>query len=92
MQAGKIVETATVKELFSSPQHAYTRKLIAASPTSHSTLEDLTLEQETTSSVAAVPANSPQKSHDNESPLLEVIDLVKEFPKHGALSLSEKEL
>ena len=32
MQAGKIVETATVAELFSNPKHAYTRALLDAVP------------------------------------------------------------
>ncbi|MDB5048445.1 MAG: ATPase component of various ABC-type transport system, containing duplicated ATPase [Fibrobacteres bacterium] len=32
MQAGKIVETATVKELFANPKHAYTRALLDAVP------------------------------------------------------------
>ncbi len=32
MQQGKIVEKNTVKELFASPQHAYTKKLLNAAP------------------------------------------------------------
>ena len=33
MQQGEIVEEAAVKELFGSPQHAYTRRLLASAPT-----------------------------------------------------------
>jgi microcin C transport system ATP-binding protein len=32
MQAGKIVETGTVREVFSSPKHPYTKMLLAATP------------------------------------------------------------
>ena len=32
MQAGRVVEQATVKELFEQPQHAYTRHLLASEP------------------------------------------------------------
>ncbi len=33
MQQGAIVEEASVRELFGSPQHAYTRRLLASAPT-----------------------------------------------------------
>jgi peptide/nickel transport system ATP-binding protein len=33
MQHGRIVEIATTQELFTNPQHAYTRKLLASAPT-----------------------------------------------------------
>ena len=36
MQKGKIVEIASCAQLFSNPQHAYTRSLLAAVPTMHS--------------------------------------------------------
>lgn len=36
MRRGKIVEMATCAQLFSSPQHPYTRALLAAVPTMHS--------------------------------------------------------
>ncbi len=36
MRRGKIVETAPCAQLFSNPQHPYTRSLLAAVPTMHS--------------------------------------------------------
>ncbi|HET9087993.1 MAG TPA: ABC transporter ATP-binding protein [Acidobacteriaceae bacterium] len=36
MRRGKIVESAPTKQIFSNPQHAYTRSLLAAVPTMHS--------------------------------------------------------
>ena len=38
MQQGKIVETGLTETLFKNPQHAYTRKLLAALPSMHSCL------------------------------------------------------
>ena len=34
LDAGEVVETGTVEQIFSAPQHAYTQKLIASLPTS----------------------------------------------------------
>ncbi len=41
MEQGKVVEEAQPLSLFSAPQHAYTRRLVAASPTATSTIADL---------------------------------------------------
>jgi peptide/nickel transport system ATP-binding protein len=41
MQEGKVVEQAPTAELFGNPQHPYTRRLVAASPTFESTVHDL---------------------------------------------------
>lgn len=40
MTKGKIVETGTVEEVFNSPQHAYTRHLLAAEPKGEPPLSD----------------------------------------------------
>ena len=85
MQKGKVVEAAPVRELFTNPTHPYTKKLIAASPGPTSSLSDLT-------AVAgepqgARPALSPSVEHkrtpraDGAHPLMEVVDLVKKFPR-----------
>ena len=41
MEQGKVVEEAQPLSLFSAPQHAYTKRLVAASPTATSTIADL---------------------------------------------------
>ncbi|KPH81712.1 nickel ABC transporter ATP-binding protein NikE [Bosea vaviloviae] len=41
MEQGQVVEEAQPLSLFSAPQHAYTRRLVAASPTATSTIADL---------------------------------------------------
>jgi peptide/nickel transport system ATP-binding protein len=46
MEQGLVVETAAPADLFSRPQHAYTRRLVAASPTPTSTVESLSPEGE----------------------------------------------
>jgi peptide/nickel transport system ATP-binding protein len=33
MQHGRLVETAATRDLFRSPQHPYTRRLLASAPT-----------------------------------------------------------
>jgi len=83
MKKGKIVEAATVNDLFSNPQHPYTQKLIAASPGPNSCLEDLNAipdEMVDVENVVRMPASPKPKTFPNDK-LLEVIDLVKVFPK-----------
>lgn len=84
MQQGQVVEQADVKTLFTQAQHPYTRKLIAASPGPRSTLAALTATED--ESVAQKPAsrNRADVSVQEADCLLEVVDLVKEFPLKGA--------
>jgi peptide/nickel transport system ATP-binding protein len=42
MEKGKVVEKGSVETLFKAPEHDYTKKLIAATPTAQSELDDLT--------------------------------------------------
>ncbi len=41
MEQGKVVEAAAPRQLFSAPEHPYTKRLVAASPTATSTIADL---------------------------------------------------
>ena len=84
MQKGEVVESAPVEQLFSRPQHSYTKKLIAASPGPESELSDLTAVPDEMSggniepSITTLPiAATKQAATPN---LLEVFNLVKEFP------------
>ncbi len=56
MHRGKLVECAPAMELFRSPQHAYTRKLLASAPTIHS---DRTKPLARPSDLAEPPTGAP---------------------------------
>ena len=45
MEQGKIVEEAEPRPLFDAPQHPYTKRLVAASPTATSTIADLAVHE-----------------------------------------------
>jgi peptide/nickel transport system ATP-binding protein len=84
MQQGRVVEGADVKTLFTRPTHDYTRKLIAASPGPYSELYDLTAvtgdADDSTSPPEVSSGLGQQATTTDQHALLEVIDLVKEYP------------
>jgi peptide/nickel transport system ATP-binding protein len=82
MEKGRVVETAASSTIFKDPQHAYTRKLMRATPRLGVSLRDLLPED---APVAAAPALDPaEEKLDDKSPLLVVSNLVKEYPRQGA--------
>ncbi len=92
MQRGRVVETAPVRGLFTQPKHPYTKKLIAASPGPHSVLADLTAVAGEAEVVPLAPEARPEMPMKTVArpapppsarPLMEVIDLVKEFPRRS---------
>jgi peptide/nickel transport system ATP-binding protein len=86
MEKGKVVETALSADIFKKPEHAYTRKLMRATPRPGITLRDLLPEGESRPKAEAVPAQAkaPATKVDGvETPLLVVEKLVKEYPRQG---------
>ena len=79
MRDGKVVEAASTAELFKSPEDAYTRKLMRATPRESANVRDL-LPEDDPRAKAPVPdaASEPE-------PLLEVRDLIKTYPLKRAL-------
>ena len=86
MEKGRVVETAPSEVIFKAPEHAYTRKLMRATPRPGVSLRDLLPEGEEESAPrsgseveAKVAADKPKGT-----PLLVVEKLVKEYPRQGA--------
>src|SRR3954471_14685587 len=83
MERGRIVEEASPRTLFGAPQHAYTRRLVAASPTATSGIADLVTEEER-EGYAAVVSRPRQEPVHGTPPLLEVRKLAKRFDDGAA--------
>ena len=75
MEKGCVVETAASKTIFTAPSHAYTRKLMRATPRPGITLRDLLPEDD----MPPVPS-TPVAADET---LLSVDNLVKEYPRQG---------
>jgi peptide/nickel transport system ATP-binding protein len=76
MEQGRLVEQADPLTLFHSPQHRYTKRLVAASPTATSRVEDLVSEGE---AMRPVEVKRMQPPLAGTPPLLDVQRLVKRF-------------
>jgi peptide/nickel transport system ATP-binding protein len=96
MEKGRVVETAAAAEIFRHPQHAYTRKLMKATPRVGSRLCDLLPDEPAVSghpySEQARRAVSKEGSlgEIGSAPLLVVDNLVKEYPRPAAGSFLAK--
>ncbi len=79
MEKGKVVEAAPSRDIFKSPQHAYTRKLMRSTPRIGVDLRDLLPEDmpPPAAQVASIDAAT------DKAPLLVVSNLVKEYPRQG---------
>ncbi len=82
MEKGKVIETAAAAEIFRAPSHAYTRKLMRATPRPGATLRGL-LPEDTAArdDACTTAAHTPNVSSE---PLLVVDGLVKEYARKGA--------
>jgi peptide/nickel transport system ATP-binding protein len=100
MEKGRVVETAPSANIFSRPEHPYTRKLMRATPRLGVSLRDLLPEEEAAAVLAGLdPAIHPASQESSSKavdprvkpggdglgkPLLLVEKLVKEYPRQGA--------
>ena len=83
MEQGRMVEEAEPETLFCAPQHPYTRRLVAASPTVTSRVEDIVSDDD------HWPASESAKAPDlpvaaGTPPLLEVLNIVKHYDQGAA--------
>lgn len=78
MEKGAVVESANVADMFSKPNHPYTRKLIRATPRVNSNIRDL-LPADSATRQQEKP-RTPITPPKNDRPLLYVNALIKDFP------------
>jgi peptide/nickel transport system ATP-binding protein len=90
MEKGRVVETALSADIFAKPEHAYTKKLMRATPRVGVSLRDL-LPEEEAAKLPIAPVNAPTPSvGDGAKPLLLIEKLVKEYPRQGATAVLTK--
>src|SRR5271167_4900574 len=77
MEKGKVVETAPSRQIFAAPEHAYTKKLMKATPRLGIGLRDLLPPDADHTPIPAHPAV------ESGAPLLTVKDLVKEYKRNA---------
>src|ERR1700710_1815837 len=87
MEKGRVVETALSADIFAKPEHAYTKKLMRATPRIGVSLRDL-LPEEEAAAMRTPTANTSQG--DSAKPLLVVEKLVREYPRQGATAVLTK--
>jgi peptide/nickel transport system ATP-binding protein len=86
MEKGRVVETAKSADIFANPEHAYTKKLMHATPRLGVSLRDLLPEEQ--AAALATPVAAPVDGA--VKPLLLVEKLVKEYPRQGATAVVGK--
>ncbi|UPJ59116.1 ABC transporter ATP-binding protein [Bradyrhizobium sp. 192] len=78
MEKGRVVETAKAADIFASPQHPYTKKLMRATPRLGVSLRDLLPEEEGAAQPSAVMAGpDPAIHHTLQNPSLSMDPRVK---------------
>jgi peptide/nickel transport system ATP-binding protein len=81
MEQGRLVEEADPLTLFHSPQHPYTRRLVAASPTATSRVEDLVPDADV---LPKIDLNELPPPPNGTPPLLDVQRIAKRFDDGAA--------
>jgi ABC-type glutathione transport system ATPase component len=80
MEQGRLVEEAAPRTLFRNPRHVYTKRLVAASPTATSRIEDLVTDEEKSRYLAMLAACKPRPAPPPGTPLLlDVQSLAKRY-------------
>ena len=80
MEQGRLVEEAAPQALFCNPRHVYTKRLVAASPTATSRIEDLVTDEEKSQYLAMLAAYKPRPAPPPGTPLLlDVKGLAKRY-------------
>src|ERR1700742_3801883 len=85
MEKGRVVEPAASRAIFTAPAHAYTRKLMRATPRPGVSLREL-LSDDDAAATSAPGSSTESAARSNgkaETPLLVVEKLVKEYPRKG---------
>jgi peptide/nickel transport system ATP-binding protein len=89
MEQGRLVEEAAPQTLFHHPQHAYTKRLVAASPTATSRIEDLVTAEERSRYFTVLAAFKPRPVPPPGAPLLlDVKNLAKRYDQ-GAPAVAD---
>jgi len=82
MEQGRLVEEAAPQTLFRNPRHVYTKRLVAASPTATSRIEDLVTDEERSQYLAMLAACKPRPAPAPGTPLLlDVQNLAKRYDR-----------
>jgi peptide/nickel transport system ATP-binding protein len=89
MEQGRLVEEAAPQALFRNPRHVYTKRLVAASPTATSRIEDLVTDEEKSQYLAMLAACKPRPASPPGTPLLlDVKSLAKRYD-HGSPAVTD---
>jgi peptide/nickel transport system ATP-binding protein len=84
MEKGRVVETALSADIFTNPKHAYTKKLMQATPRLGVSLRDLLPAEERAAMPVQQPIADSLIANTAAKPLLVVENLVKEYARQGA--------
>jgi peptide/nickel transport system ATP-binding protein len=90
MEKGRVVETALSADIFANPQHAYTKKLMQATPRLGVSLRDLLPEEERAAMPVQRALADDVVADVAAKPLLRVDNLVKEYARQGATATLAK--
>lgn len=90
MEKGKVVETALASEIFRSPRHPYTRRLMQATPRLGTRLADLLPDAPKTVPAEARMAVAEPKPAAKAGSLMQVENLIKEYPRAASGSIFAK--